>query len=763
MNKAITDGLVFMPPAFALGLTQWSSEDGTPGSATWDGAGNATLVPADADFAGALEIQKNDSITRLRYMGQTPVLPGCYLQVTARIKAVSGNLPSVRIAAWAGDVADANVPGVVQTGPSVALTTYGEVVEVRAIIGTGNRGGVDMPWGLAAVYGHFGLDLTGANGGVIRIDDIEIEDITSAFLRDSMDWVDVRDYGALGDGILDCHAAFVAADNDANGRDILVPAGTYLIGANITLQNQPRFEGQVSMADSAQFLLRRSYDLDTYIKAFGDEVTGFKKAFQALLNFTDHDALDMNGRRLELDQPLDLFAIVGNKSTFEVRRVLRNGQFNLQADSAWDDAVATSPASYSSSNPTQLSTVSNIANIAVGARVSGTGVGREVFVRAVNIGAQTLTLSQPLYGAASSQSYTFTRHQYVLDFSGFAKLSQFQVSDVEFLLNGIGSGILLCPDGQTFHVKDCHFKKPRDRGISSHGIGCQDLQIDRCHFTSNESPVASTARTTIAFNVNANDAKIRDNRFQHFAHTGVLKGNGNIFVGNHLFQGDDTPDGPRQAGLIFTYPNVNSVITGNYIDNASIEWTNEHDAMPDFSSEFSFGGLTVTGNIFTAIDVASWFSWLVIKPYGSGHFIHGLSVTGNTFKAIQGNIARVDKLDTEYADLEHGSCRNLVFSGNTFNGVDQLTINPVTLTFSQNSVAQNWTLGVSGYLPFNGWARTVDSVIAKGAITNAGGARVNGMPWFTANYGSNNDQVQLSWEEPCQGTVLVTARSDNPV
>ncbi|WP_336470008.1 hypothetical protein [Candidatus Halocynthiibacter alkanivorans] len=117
MNKAITDGLVFMPPAFALGLTQWSSEDGTPGSATWDGAGNAALVPADTDFAGALEIQKNDSITSLRYMGETTVLPGCYLQVTARVKAVSGNLPSVRIAAWAGDVANANVPGVVQTGP----------------------------------------------------------------------------------------------------------------------------------------------------------------------------------------------------------------------------------------------------------------------------------------------------------------------------------------------------------------------------------------------------------------------------------------------------------------------------------------------------------------------------------------------------------------------------------------------------------------------------------------------------------------------
>lgn len=35
MNKAITDGITFMPPAFAYGLGQWSSSDGTPGSDTY--------------------------------------------------------------------------------------------------------------------------------------------------------------------------------------------------------------------------------------------------------------------------------------------------------------------------------------------------------------------------------------------------------------------------------------------------------------------------------------------------------------------------------------------------------------------------------------------------------------------------------------------------------------------------------------------------------------------------------------------------------
>jgi hypothetical protein len=210
MNKAITDGLVLTPPKFELGLGVWSSENGTAGSATYLSAANAALVAADADFGSCLELVKTASTQKLRYMGQTPIQPGMYLRITARVKAMSGNLPSVRIAGYAMNGSNAHVTGLTEVGTSIALTTYGSVVQ--AIVGTGAKGGVDMPWGTAPIYGFFGLDLTGTNGGVVRIDDIEIEDITEAFLRDMMDWVDVRDYGAKGDGSTNDRAAFVAAD-----------------------------------------------------------------------------------------------------------------------------------------------------------------------------------------------------------------------------------------------------------------------------------------------------------------------------------------------------------------------------------------------------------------------------------------------------------------------------------------------------------------------------------------------------------------------
>ncbi len=763
MNKTITDGVVFMPPPFVDGLAVWSSEDGTPGSATYDGAANAAFVPADSDFGGCLELQKTQSLQKLRWMGQTPMEPGCYLRVRAYVKAVSGAFPDVRIAGWAGRADGTHAAGYVETGPSVTLDTYGEVVEVSAIVGLGNRGGVDMVWGQDVAYGHFGLDLTGSNGGVVRIDDIIIEDITDAFLRKMLDVVDVRDYGAVGDGVTDDKAAFDAADAVANGRTLLVSAGTYYIGSDTTIDSPVRFEGTLVMPDSARLSLIRNFNLPTYIDAFGDEVLAFRKAFQALLNYTDHDTLDLGGRRIDIDAPIDMQAAVGNQTSFLIRRVIRNGQFYATSSTSWDPDVVISDGSYNPANPFQLTGVTNIANIQPGAQVTGTGVGREVYVKEVNVGAGSLTLSQPLYGPAATQSYTFTRYKYILDFSGFAQINRMVLDSIEFQNNGFSNSILLAPSGENFQIKDCFFVKPRHKGITSHGTGCQDLHIDRCQFISSEQALAATARVSVGFNVNANDAKIRDSRFQRMGTTGVLHGSGHLIVGNHWFQGDNVTDGPRVAGLVFTQENVKSVVTGNYIDNSWIEWTNEHDASPDFASEYSFGGLTITGNIFTANDVASYFSWIVVKPYGSGHFISGLHVNQNTFKSINGQIDRVESVDDSIAGLDPWRARNITFERNSFTGVAQLTLCPVTLEFDQNTDQTTWTLNPSAYLPFGGNARTVTAVVAEGEILDASGSRVTAMPYVNVNAGAQNQYVQLVWPSPCRGTVQVTVRVDKPI
>ena len=68
---------------------------------------------------------------------------------------------------------------------------------------------------------------------------------------------------------------------------------------------------------------------------------------------------------------------------------------------------------------------------------------------------------------------------------------------------------MLAKNGLTFRVADCVFTGPKDRGITSIGLGCAGMIVDQCQFLSNEQAIAAQNRSTIALNVNGNDAKLR--------------------------------------------------------------------------------------------------------------------------------------------------------------------------------------------------------------------------------------------------------------
>jgi hypothetical protein len=107
--------------------------------------------------------------------------------------------------------------------------------------------------------------------------------------------LDIRDYGAIGDGETPNYDAFTAADDAAAGRKLLVPEGQFYIEKGLTLRSKLLFRGTVKLPVSAPFVLQNNFDFTTYIDAFGEEELAFKKAFQALLNSGDHDALDLGG------------------------------------------------------------------------------------------------------------------------------------------------------------------------------------------------------------------------------------------------------------------------------------------------------------------------------------------------------------------------------------------------------------------------------------------------------------------------------------
>lgn len=755
----ITESL--MPTPFSAGLEVWSSGDGTPGSDTYAQSGGGVFVPADQDFGGALEILKTASVQKLRYMGETPVRPGLYIRVTARVKAVSGPLPGVRIAAWAGRETGAHLGGVDETAPVTELAAYGEVVEIRAIIGPGLREGVDLVWP-GAGYGHVGLDLTGPSGGVVRVDDIVVEEVTHLFAADFAGVVDVRDYGARGDGTGNDAAAFEAADAAAEGRMVLVPEGRFRITSDVTFRSHVRFVGTVVPVGGTKLILQRDFRFGAYLDALGNEELAFTKAFQALLSFSDHESLDLEGRRIGLSKPFDMAAAVPDRETFATRRVVRNGQFQPIDGAAWTPTKVTSNASYAAATPYRLDNVSNAGSIAPGSLVTGNGVGREVYVKSVDVANRRVVLSQPLYDAEGVQPFTFTRFRYLIDFSGFRDLSQFVFDDIEFQCNGIASGIILPPAGLAFHLRDCFVTKPRDRGLTSHGGGCQGMMIDRCQFLSNEQGLPVEQRKTLCFNANANDVKIRDSRIVLFEHFCVLAGTGNLISNNHWFHGDSESDGVRKGGIILTRPNPASLIVGNYIDNNFIEWSNEHDESPARGAQFSFGGLTITGNIFICTDAARWFNWLVIKPRGPGHYIHGLHVTGNVFRTFNGNIDRVEHVDTSFADLDYGRMRDITFESNAFHGINAPARNPASLSHAENSATRIWVVGTAPHLPFEGRARVVEAALPEGKVEDASGNAVYANPWIDPEHGGDRRSFRIIWDRPVSGRMRCRVRMDQP-
>ena len=756
MNKAVTDGIDLMPPAFSRGLSVWSSQDGLSGQATYDGAPNAALVAGDADFGDCLEIFKISSVQKLRYTGLTSITPGCYLRISARVKLVGGNRPSVRIAAYAQNAGGAAV-SVPTTGEAVFLETYGEVYEVSAIVGQGARGGVDLVWSQAAVAAHFGLDLIGDNNCSVRIESIEIEDATSVFLRTLMDWVDVRDYGAIGDGVTDDTDAFYAADAASAGRDLLVPEGTFYIGSELTLDARVRFTGKFATNSPGRISLTHNYDFDTYMDAFQDEQVALERAIGALYAFTDHDSLDLCGRQIKLTRPVDVHAAVGDRDTFGNRRAIRNGHLEAASSSDWNDATATSTASYSSAAPLELSNVVNVAQIERGSLIEGTGVGREVYVREVDIPNAKLILSQPLYAAAASQSYSFTRFRYMLDYSGFTSINRQCLMQIEFLGNRRASAVMLAQSGTAWHIHDCWFVRPKDRGITSIGEGCNGISIESNEFLSPDSDQDVGQRTSIAINTNKNDMKIRNNRVVQFLHFAVVAGGGHLFIGNHWWQGDNAGEGAaRSAGVVLTNKNVKTVFTGNYCDNAFIELTDEHSA--DIANDNPYGNLTITGNIFTCSSVLKSFTYIRIAPIGANRYLDGITVSDNAFKTIGNDvITRVDDVDQDRGSLDATRTRAITFTGNVYDSVLIRTENPAAVPYTKFGLSTNWTVSTAGRLPFGLRALRVDGVTPTHTITSGWDGR---LPRVAVQQGSALDAIGLTWPDAVGGGVIVHTRCD---
>jgi len=89
--------------------------------------------------------------------------------------------------------------------------------------------------------------------------------------------------------------------------------------------------------------------------------------------------------------------------------------------------------------------------------------------------------------------------------------------------------------------------------------------------------------------------------------------------------------------------------------------------------------------------------------------------------------------------------------------------NPYNLEIEQNSNEQTWVIETGAGLPFEGRSLSVDAVIVRGGVRNAGNALNYDNPFVRAQQGPNADQVHVVWSEPVRGKIAVTTRMDNDV
>lgn len=170
-----------MPPDFGEGLEDWSYGDGSPASGSYDTAANARLVEDDPDFGTCLELRTAAAVQRLRYMGEVPVRPGHYVEISARLKAMRGQLPLVRVSAFAGGRRGHRVAGLPEVGPVVALGAHGTVFEVSAVIGPERRRGVHLVWSGAVLFAHAGIDILSQGGSVVRVERVAVREVTRRY------------------------------------------------------------------------------------------------------------------------------------------------------------------------------------------------------------------------------------------------------------------------------------------------------------------------------------------------------------------------------------------------------------------------------------------------------------------------------------------------------------------------------------------------------------------------------------------------------
>lgn len=766
-----------MPKSFAVedAFKYWSpNRTGLEGTYNSSDQANSSIVSADQDFGTCAEIYSNSQLQYLRSTTWIEYPPETYIQVRTRAKVTQGSKPTIYVQAYPRNASEEEVTDITVFDTSVKLTAYNQIYEISTIIGPSRRAGVGIvmdPQDIKNVI--IGVNIVGGTGTVTRFSDFEFDIVTNDLVDQKLARLDVRDYGAVGDGSTDNTQAFRQASNAADGRTLFVPAGNFKIGNDLTIEAPIVFEGQLNMDTGNVLTLAKNFNVPAYVQAFGNnEQLGLEKALQSLLTVAGNRTLDFLGQEIQISRPVDVGNLVSAKTVDDSKaRVLRNGSIRIQSDSGtpWQVNKSKYEITLSSVHSPTYTVQSEVQNIEVGSLISNAGFfGSEIYVTSVNTSTKKITTTRGSHSLTNGDTVQvdIQRFQYALDFSGVSKLNFFEIQDMHIDCEGRASGIMLPQRSRAFKIKNVSIYRPKYRGITSFDRGCQGLHISNCNFVSNEQHTEASKRETIAFNVNKNDAKITNCWAQQFRHFAVIGGQNNIITGCHFFQGGSNIQ-QRTAGIILTALNPTSTIAQNYVDNCFIDWSGEHVTGGDLpSNSFGFSGLSITGNIFLCSDVDQHFRFFKITPKGKNLKLSDLAVCDNVFRHYregnEGKILRIDEIDKSYF-FDNKKTVTVKFQNNVYNSIEVECHSPLTFRFEKTTASNQWTLKPIDKLkmPFDLPVRRVLNVYPEGKIVDEANNIVRELPYAeVVGDGNLEKDIKLNWSLPVKGAVFVTVAVD---
>ena len=587
-------------------------------------------------------------------------------------------------------------------------------------------------------------------------------------------------FGAAGDNITDDQAELVAAF--ASGQPVLIhkpyyiastlniPAGANVIfwpggtikPANGVAVNINR-EAKVAYAPGAQAFdlslggtLRSTSGFGSDNRGGGLKISsyissdstvpataGFKQAIKDLFNLNVY-TLDLEGRRIIIDNEIDMAALTGITSKSVWKRIT-NGYIDTTGFDVNAPETNGTVASVSFTANSAVATMASTANLKAGMEVTaGTRLPRGTFVQSIDSATQ-ITLSKSSMTTGSS-TLSWWRRRYVLDFSGFTALSRFTMDNLYINLQTNASFYLSSMNDDIVEFKNCRFVNPKRFCINQFALG-GGMVIEGCDFISDEAATAPHLRTRIACILNG-DCRVANNRWAFFLHAAIFDGYASQIVGNHPFAGSGGVSATHMANFVFQQGG-DLVIVGNYIDNGWLEFTNELYAG---NASASIGGFNVSGNRFVTKTSDAAYAFIVIKPYNAAAPLNGIIIANNTFKPLTGGggvaITAATKLDTTAGNIDTATPEDIYMGNNSFKNCGRQE-NPARVKSTVNSglnVAQSF----ANKFPFNLAPKTFMGAAVTGP-DNIGATRC------TAIAGNN---VTVNWSTaPTLNTDILTQAS----